>query len=272
MSLLSFTKYLAPDDHRWLVGRGVLVNPEPTPERPEPPVRSADDPDSSWLTADGKAFDPPDDVAIDIRGLPPARARLAQFVAWRRLVAERLANLQSGIDRLSADITRVTEAKDRLRMLRAADTSSMLDNLRQGAGVVLNAISWRQAQDLSAQLAESEHQAAVADAAIKAATPERDHFRAVLATLDERLAGVMTDALVEHAELTLRAEYNAAESAFRDVAARMRATGRFGPGTIEIKIGYDDLARHRPAWKRLEEAWLQDPRQAPAKHLRFKGK
>jgi hypothetical protein len=122
---LSFTKYLAPPgDHRWLVGRGDLVNPEPVLERPEP-IRAAGDPDASWLTADGKAFDPPDDVATDIRGLPPARARVAQFVAWRKLVAERLANLQSGIDRLNADIARVTEVQDRLRGLRAADTSSM---------------------------------------------------------------------------------------------------------------------------------------------------
>jgi hypothetical protein len=269
---LSFTKYLVPPgDHRWLVGRGVLVNPEPTPECPEP-VRAADDSDASWLTADGKAADAPDDIATDIRGLPPARARLAQFVAWRGQVAERLANLQSGIDRLAADVARVTEAKDRLRLLRAADTSSILDNLRQGTEVALSAISGRQAQDLSAQLAASEHAAEVAAAAIETATPERDHFRAVLAVLDESLPGVVTDALAEHAELTLRAEYNAAESAFRDAAARLRSTGRFGPGSIEITIGYADLARHRPAWKRLEEAWLRDPRAAPAKHLRFKGK
>jgi hypothetical protein len=270
MSLLSFTKYLAPDDHRWLVGRGVLVNPEPAPERPEP-VMAADDPDASWLTADGNV-EPPDDVATDIRGLPPKRAHLARFVAWRRLVAERLANLDAGIDRLCADVARVTEARDRLRMLRAADTSSLLDNLRQGAEAALSAISGRQAQDLATQLAASEHQAAVAGAAIETATPERDHFRAVLTALDEQLPYFMTEALAEHADISLRAEYDAAERTLRDVAARMRATGRFGPGTLEIKIGYDDLARHRPAWKRLGEAWLQDPRAAPAKHLRFKGK
>jgi hypothetical protein len=123
VSLLSFTKYLAPDDHRWLVGRGVPVNPEPIPERPEP-VRAADDPDASWLTADGQAGDPPDDVKADIRGLPPERARLAQFVAWRRLVAERLANLDAGIAELGADIARVDEAKERLARLRAGDTAS----------------------------------------------------------------------------------------------------------------------------------------------------
>ena len=269
MSLLSFTKYLAPDDHRWLVGRGVLVNPEPTPERPEP-VRAADDPDASWLTADGKAFDPPDDVKADIRGLPPGRARLAQFVAWRRLVADRLTNLDAGIAELSADIARVDEAKDRLRRLVAADTASTLDKLRQGAEAALGDVSGLHAQDLAAQLVASEHQAAVAGAALAAATPERDHFMAVLAALDERLAGVMTDALAEHADISLRAEYDAAERTFQDVAARMRAAGRFGLGTIEIRIGYDDLARHRPAWKRLEEVWLQDPRAAPAKHLRWK--
>jgi len=157
--LLAFTKYLAPGDHRWLIGRGELVNPEPVPERPEP-VRTADDPDASWLTADGKSFDPPDDVATDIRGLPPARARLAQFIAWRRMVAERVANLDAGIDELSQDIARVTEAQDRLRGLRTADTSSMLDKyLRQGTGAALSGISGRQAQDLAAQLAASEHRA-----------------------------------------------------------------------------------------------------------------
>jgi hypothetical protein len=271
MSLSSFTKYLVPPgDHRWLVGRGELVNPEPAPECPEP-VMAADDPDASWLTADGKAY-PPDDVAADIRGLPPERARLARFVAWRCLVADRLANLGAGIDSLTADIARVDEAKDRLRRLVAADTASTLDKLRQGAGAALGAVSGLQAQDLAAQLVASEHQAAVASAALAAATPERDHFRAALAALDERVAYLMTEALAEQAEICLRAEYDTAERTFRDVAVRMRATGRFGPGTIEIKIGYDDLARHRPAWKRLEEAWLQDPRAAPAKHLRFKGK
>ena len=114
MSLLSFTKFLQPNgDAGWLVGRGV-----------------PDDPDASWLTADGKAFDAPADVKADIRGLPPERARLAQFVAWRRLVAERLANLDSGIDELCRDLVRVTEAQDRLQGLRAADTSSLLDSLR----------------------------------------------------------------------------------------------------------------------------------------------
>jgi|GEM_PF-4972845 len=268
---LSFTKYLVPPgDHRWLIGRGELVNPEPVPERPEP-VRAADDPDASWLTADGKACDPPDDVAADIRGLPPARARLAQFVAWRRLVAERLANLDAGIAELSQDIARVTEAQDRLRRLRTADTSSVLDNLRQGAGAALSAISGHQAQDLASQLVASEHAAEVAAAAIETATPERDHFRAVLAALDERLAFVMSEALAEHAEITLRAEYDAAERALCDIAARMRAL-HLGPGTIEVKVAHPDIAHHRPAWKKLEEAWLQDPRAPAAKHLRFKGK
>lgn len=269
---LSFTKYLVPPgDHRWLVGRGELVNPEPVPERPEP-VRAAGDPDASWLTADGKAFDPPDDVKADIRGLPPERARLAQFVAWRCLVAERLANLDAGIDELSADVARVTECRDRLQRLRAADTSSMLDNLRQGAGAALSAISGRQAQDLATQLAASEHQAAVAGAAIKAATPEWDHFMAVLAALDERLAGVITEALVEHAEISLRAEYDRTLRAFVDVAARLRATGRVGPGTIEVEVARDDIARHRPAWKRLEEAWAKDSRAPAAKYLKWAGK
>jgi hypothetical protein len=270
VSLLSFTKYLAPGDHRWLVGRGELVNPEPVPERLEP-VRAADDPDASWLTADGKAFDAPDDVATDMRGLPPARARLAQFVAWRRLVAERLTNLDAGIAELSQDIARVTEAQDRLRGLREADTSSMLDNLRQGARAALSAVSGLQAQDLAADLAASEHQAAVANAALKAATPERDHFLAVLAALDERLPGVMTDALTEHAGITLRAEYDAAERALQDIAARMRAP-HLGQGTVEVKVSNADILRHRPAWKRLEEAWLQDPRAAAGKHLRFRGR
>jgi hypothetical protein len=102
---LPFTKYLVADDHPWLVGRGVPVNPEPTHEHPEP-VRAADDPDGAWLTADGKAFDPPDDVATDIRGLPPARARLAQFVAWRRQVDERIANLDAGIDEKALHVHR----------------------------------------------------------------------------------------------------------------------------------------------------------------------
>jgi hypothetical protein len=269
---LSFTKYLVPPgDHRWLVGRGELVNPEPTPECPEP-VRAADDPDASWLTADGKAADAPDDIAIDVRGLPPARARLAQFVGWRRLVAERLANLDAGIDELSADVARVTEAKDRLRRLRAADTSSMLDNLRQGAGAALSAISGRQAQDLSAQLAASEHAAEVAAAALESATPERDHFRAVLAALDERLPGVMEEALHEHAKLTLQADYDAALCQLTAIASKMRATGRFGPGTIEVKMSHDDLARHRPDWKRLAEVWAKDPRAAPSKYLKWAGK
>jgi hypothetical protein len=271
VSLLSFTKYLALDDHRWLVGRGELVNPDPAHDRPEP-VRTADDPDTSWLTADGKAFDPPDDVAIDIRGLPPARVRLAQFVAWRRLVAERLANLQSGIDRLCADITRVTEAKDRQRALKAADTSSMLDNLRQGAEATLSAISERQAQDLAAQLAASEHQAAVSDEAVKAATPERDHFKVALAALDERLSGVMTEALVEQAEASLSGELAAAEQHLRDVKARIwAATDNWRP-TIEIPICRDDVAKHRPAWKRLAEVWAKDPRAAPSKYLKLAGK
>jgi len=126
-----------------------------------------------------------------------------------------------------------------------------------------------QSHVLNVTTSESEHQAAVASAAITAAVNERDHFQVVLSALDERLASVMTDALAEHAKLTLAAEYDAAERALRDIAARMRAS-RLGPGTIEINITHADIVHHRPAWKRLEEAWLQDPRAAPAKYLRWK--
>jgi len=122
---------------------------------------------------------------------------------------------------------------------------------------------------LAAELAESEHQAAVAGAALKAATPERDHFRAVLTALDESVASAMTDALAEQAKASLSAELAAAEQHLRDVKARIwAATGNWCPA-IEITMHRDDVAKHRPSWKRLEEAWLQDPRAAPGKHLRI---
>jgi len=81
----------------------------------------------------------------------------------------------------------------------------------------------------------------------------------------------MTDALVEHADISLRAEYDSAERSLQDIAARMRAP-HLGPGTIEVKVSKPDIARHLPAWKRLEEAWLQDPLALAGKYLRFKGK
>ena len=42
------------------------------------------------------ATEPPDDLKVDVRGLPPARAALLRFEAWQVALHDKLAKIQAG--------------------------------------------------------------------------------------------------------------------------------------------------------------------------------
>src|SRR5580704_15592124 len=88
--------------------------------------------------ATGGLGDIPAGIVARTRGLPPARARLARYLAWRKQVADDLARLEAGKARLVGDIGKVDAAKAALETRLASDSASLLDMVKVGANWALS--------------------------------------------------------------------------------------------------------------------------------------
>ncbi len=224
------------------------------------------------------------------RGLPPMRARLARYLAWRKTDDDDLATLKAGRAGLLVQIAKAEEAKSRAATEADAGATSILDKIKSGKEwSIRDAIT-------SAHLAATQ--------ALAGSAPSLDVARAALAKLDAeieiktRLAETIADrnaefvnaALREHAKAELGREYREAIDAVRDTMTRLEAlermTGAGHDGRLVAELpGFraagqrhdvlpvvalpSDISAAIAAWQALGRAWARNPRAEPSKHLKF---
>ena len=226
--------------------------------------------------------EPPADLGADVRGLAPARARLARFVVWRRREADALAMLKAGRGKLMVRIERAEEAGHRESAAVDAAAASVVEQIKRGLDWTLSAVRKRPTEP-EADLTVERTALAKLDAAIDAKRAEVD-------AIGKRLAEAANDALVEHAEATIGAEYLAAIEAVRAAMTRLEGLeialgrGRDGrlvgelPGfatagheldTTALAAPQSEVAAAGENWRELARVWSDDPRADASKVLIF---
>jgi hypothetical protein len=225
--------------------------------------------------------EPPSDLAVDTRGLPTARAKLATYLAWRNREALALAALEAGRGKLAG---RVDDAEAGLKRQAAevdAAAASVVEQIRRGLEWTLGAARKRpdvEGPDLS-----------VAKSALAKIDGEIAAKREAVAAIDARLPGLAHASLVEHAA-KIGGEYRAALDAARDGMTALEGLnvvlgrGRQGRPVGEmpayavaghpldftpVAAPLSEVAAAADVWRSLARAWLADPRADVSKMLRF---
>jgi hypothetical protein len=170
-----------------------------------------------------EAAEPPgaEELGVDVAGLPPARARLARFIAWIERTRRELQDMTDGRARLleEAGVPAVTEKK--IRELVDNDTMGLVSWMRAGA----KAPSEREIRKFErAQLEEKlkgdRHAAEVARAALDAIEVEIEGKRRQLTELEGRREDFAADAVLEHAD-AVGAAYLLKVDELRDLLGRL---------------------------------------------------
>jgi hypothetical protein len=228
----------------------------------------------------------PDDVAADVSGLTPARAKLARHAAWISHVEAELARLTAGKARLETEIAKANAARDDLEARVNEDAASLVDRIRGGLEWALSTFGGPQVLSLDARLVASRHHAAVASKALVATIEEIGRVEAVLARLRERKSAMVAGATRE-AAAGLFEDYAIASECLRESMIRLAALENFhgverqgrvvaalpdfdwttGPDRPVVAPARE-IAKAKEVWARFAEALENDPR-APADLLAF---
>ena len=180
-----------------------LLDHDPNPEDDDPSdpatptaVEVEDEDDEPQLPDEPPSAE---DLAIDVTGLGPQRARLVRFVAWLDRSRTELKTLEQGRANFleAMGVPAVTE--ERLKALIEADTSNFLAWMRSGSTKVTKkqARSFER-QKLDEKLASDRHTAEVARNALDQVEKEIDAKRVEIEQLEERHRAFVYDAVVEH--------------------------------------------------------------------------
>jgi hypothetical protein len=229
----------------------------------------------------GAAGDPPAVISVDTRGMTPARARLARFVAWGHCERDALATLEAGRGKVAAQV----EAAEARRQAHAAEVEAeaegIADKIKRGLDWTLSFAAPRRAEP-APDLTVARATLARLDAAI-------ERKRAEVETIAERVPQAVQAAVVESAA-TIVADYAKALSDARNAMTRLEALdvalggGRIGRLTFAapgFTIAGDEIDE-RPivappgevaaavrVWRAFAGALAEDPRVDANKFLRF---
>jgi hypothetical protein len=234
--------------------------------------------------------EPPKTIVVDTRELPPQRARLARFLAWRQAIAAEIAGLTDGRTKIVAQINQAKSAAAKVEEDKNAGAAAIVNRVKRGLDWSLGSIVPRGHAKRIASAMETAQGLAVAEMALGQIDREIAAKEAVKATLDGRLSEFTNRALIEHAKSTLAADYCAAIEAVRDCVTRLegldRLRGRSHDGRMVLDLPGFSVAGHRfdrepvvvspaevsaavSAWRALAEAWAKSPKADPDKHLKF---
>jgi hypothetical protein len=226
--------------------------------------------------------EPPTDLGADVRGLPPARAALARFVAWRRREADALAQLEAGRGKLAAQVERAEESKRREEAAVDAEASSIVSQIKQGLTWSLAAIRKR--------TVEAGPDVEIGKRALGQLNAELEAKRLEVESIGERLAAAADAALREEAG-SIAASYETHLSAARAEATKLAALEMVlyperdqrrivieAPGfsvagdeigSRAISGALSEVVKAADVWRTLKQTWTENPRADPAKVLRF---
>jgi hypothetical protein len=240
-------------------------------------------------TVDGYG-EPPASITADTRGLPPHRAALALHLAWIQSVANEIAALNAGREKIVGQLDKAKQAQARLRDETGAVAASLLDKIKRGLEwSIASAVSPGHLEKAASINASSQH-LAVAASTLAQIDQEIAIKSALLVTLENRQGEFMRRALREYAANEVGQEYAAALDAVRECMTRLEALERFcgagHDGRLVLEVPGFPVAGHRfdkvpvavvssevgaalGAWRNLAQAWAKSPRANPEKHLKF---
>jgi hypothetical protein len=224
----------------------------------------------------------PASIAVP-RGLPPCRAALSRFMAYRQSIAADIAKLESGHDRLLLDLARADSIRTQAEEAFEQEASSLADRVMSGAETLIAAFTGRPkpAPGIDVRLTK---------AALTKIEGELQAKHGLADRLQDRYGEFVNAALREHGQ-ALGAEYLALLDQLRGCVAKLHsldvATG--GPGKRDVRAmvpgfsaagqpsrqlqigpGDDAVNAGVMSWRALGKAWASDPKASPRAHLKFR--
>lgn len=242
------------------------------------------------LAADDAAHgrgEPPADIVAPVKGLPPGRARLARYLAWRKVVAAEVGQLEAGRAKLADQIDRADRARAECASEAKAGARAILDKIRKGLDWTIPGAVSAKHQSAAQALAASAPDLEVARAALAQVDGEIEAKKTTLATLEGRHAEFVNAALREEAR-RIGEEYRAAIDAMIEAATQLEALDRLcGAGhdgrvvgelpgfamadhrfaAIPVALNSNEISAALGVWREQARAWSKDPRVAA--DLRF---
>jgi hypothetical protein len=233
-------------------------------------------------------LDEPDDeipasFTVNTRGLPPARAELARFMAYRQAISADIAKLEEGHDRLLLELARADSIRTQAEEAFEQEAASLADRVMSGAETLIAAFAGRPkpAPGIDPKLTK---------AALAKLETELQAKRSLADRLSDRYGEFVNNALREHGQ-ALGAEYLATLDQLRGCIAKLHsldvATGgptkrdvramvpgfcSAGQPSRPLQVGPGDEAVNAgiASWKALGKAWASDPKASPRQFLKFR--
>jgi hypothetical protein len=169
------------------------------------------------------------ELGIDVKGLPPARARLARLLAWGNKLQQQLGDLADGRAKFIAKLGVPAITQKALDDLIAADKTGLLAWMQRGGAGSQPAVREFERAKLAEKLIGDTHEAKTARDAISAADFEIDCLTREVAVLHDRRTEFANAALIEHAAETGR-QYQAAVDETTNQLAALLGLASFAGG------------------------------------------
>jgi hypothetical protein len=216
------------------------------------------------------------------RGLPPARAELSRFMAYRAQIAADIARLETGRDRLVLEIAKAAAAKLQADEAFDAQAVTLAEQVLTGVETLFAAFAGKRE-------AKPVPDTKLAKAALAKLEAELTSKQALADRLQDRSAEFTRAALREHGAV-LGQEYLAlldqlrntigqlhaldvacGGPAKRDVRAMLPGFCSAGQPSRSLQIGPSNHAIDIAigSWRALAQAWSRDAKAAPSRHLKF---
>jgi hypothetical protein len=178
--------------------------------------------------------DPPVWIRVNTKGMPPARAALARFIAWRDSVAAELAALVAMRDRLQATVNAPAAVEAKRSGLLRDQAKRLLEFVGLGEREAeTGGFDVVERRALDTELDSAQHRADVAAIAIADIAQKISEKEVQLARLIERERSFVHSALREHAD-DLGREYLRRIEALRDTVTQLSGLRQFvGYGAID---------------------------------------
>jgi hypothetical protein len=236
---------------------------------------------TAYEPQDGRG-DIPASIVANVKGLPPARGRLARYLVWRAEVSADLDRLEAGRTKLQNEIMRSEAAEAQAAAAFEAEAATLAERVASGVEVLFSALARKPksiVQDTK-----------LARAALARLEAEIQSKQALLTCIEGRWGEFHNSALCETGQEIGKA-YASTLATLRDQMAQLEGldilcgAGRGGRLVASVpafrsaghKIAGDHAIVALPAeigaavgaWRALARIWSSDPRAPAAKHLRF---
>jgi hypothetical protein len=226
------------------------------------------DPDAKGVLVEPVDFDSIEPPKINVRGLSPARASLAQHVAWRKLLSDELDKLFAGRRDLADYIGPLEKEQAKASAGAQSSVNSVVDRIKSG-------LKWKIVP--SAPAVNHSQELEIAWSALAKIDADRATLEALVTSIDRRIGYAIDNALFEYGAPALRDEYKrnveALHATLVKISSLHRVRGFRGTDVLELPK-FDDYVPPRTigtsavddaikVWLSAANAWRTDPRAEP---------